>query len=113
MNKHAELIKRLRRNASWDAQRMCGEAADAIESLQAESAAVPENCGTSFCSCIECVRDTEPQPAIAKPLPLTPDRITLCLSQAILAVNHDGTGPSAMTLFARAIEAAHGIKEPT
>lgn len=48
------------------------QARAALQSAQPVSAAVPPNCGTSFCSCVECVFDTEPIPA----KPLTPDEIT-------------------------------------
>jgi hypothetical protein len=71
----------------------------------------PQNCGTSFCSCIECVMEPEPK---AEQSPLTDEEIEKKVEDEL--VNYwngeyiDTTGArDCLTSFARAIEAAHGI----
>ena len=64
----------------------------------------PENCGTTFCSCIECLHG--PKPAPVERQPLDDD-------QLLELIPDDDTPMSlgeAFVKFARAIEAAHGIK---
>ncbi len=67
----------------------------------------PQNCGTSFCSCIECVMEPEP-----KPSPLTVDEIWR--NDRIMSLNADlGLGIDDWIKIVDAVEAAHGIKENT
>ena len=65
----------------------------------------PQNCGTSFCSCIECVMEPEPK---AEQSPLTDEQIDKLLGS--YHIRHWGNIRCEYhRSIARAIEAAHGI----
>ena len=98
----------------------------------------PQNCGTGYCSCIECVMEPQQEPVAyrsrlesgsytycntaqffdnAEPLytspparkPLTDEEIEQCMKQAYSTAQ----GRLLEHAFARAIEAAHGIYATT
>ena len=90
----------------------------------------PPNCGTGYCSCIECVMQSEQEPlkytvnvkcgrcGSAEHYDMTidttpPQRKPLPASEIVTMYAECPTSDNDMIEFARAVEAAHNIKENT